>query len=170
MNARLCSLLVAGGVVLAGIQTGSLSAAPSETEAAHEAAANAAAVTLQGASLDSLDGGSAHLKLVIPGFTGTPKLQVLNNPLRVVVDLFGVNRGSQLTKKDLAALNHPLIQKYRVAQFAVSPQPVTRLVLEVVPGTHVSVSNQSSGVLLALAAGLWFVKGLRTRTPRHVLR
>ncbi len=150
MNARLCSLLVAGGVVLAGGRTGSLAAATPETEAAQRA------VTLQRASLetmDVMDPSGAKLHIEIPGFVGTPKLQVLSNPLRVVVDLPGVNRGNQLSKKDLDSLSHPLIQKYRVAQFAVSPQPVTRLVLEVVPGTQVSVSTQLNGIQLVLTHG-----------------
>lgn len=162
MNARLCSLLVAGGVVLAGIQGGSLSAAPPETESIPRT------VTLQGASLESTggaNGAGALLNLAIPGFTGTPKLQVLSNPLRVVVDLPGVNRGSQLSKKDLATLSHPLIGKYRVAQFAVSPQPVTRLVLEVVPGTQVAVSRVSDGIQILLLTGSGDVQAKLVHSP-----
>ncbi len=147
MNARLCSLLVAGGVVLAGVPNGPLLAAPPESESAQRP------VTLQRAFLLPADGPSVRLKIEIPGFMAIPRLQVLSNPNRVVVDLPGVNRGNQLSKKDLATLTHPLIEKYRVAQFAVSPMPVTRLVLEVVPGTRVTVSNQSNGIELLLLPG-----------------
>ncbi|MBL0313995.1 MAG: type IV pilus secretin PilQ [Holophagaceae bacterium] len=108
---------------------------------------------LQKAVLQPSDGSGARLQIEIPGFTATPRLQVLSNPYRVVVDLPGVNRGNQLSKKDLASLTHPLIQKYRVAQFAISPLPVTRLVLEVVPGTQVTVSNQPNGIELMLSPG-----------------
>ncbi len=147
MNARLCSLLVAGGVVLAGIPNGSPLVTPPETESPQRS------LTLQKAFLLPMGDSSARLQIGIPGFTATPRLQVLAAPNRVVVDLPGVNRGNQLSKKDLAALVHPLIQKYRVAQFAVSPVPVTRLVLEVIPGTQVTVSNHPDGIELVLVSG-----------------
>ena len=150
MNARLCSLLVAGGVVLAGVPNGSLAAAPPETEAAQRSLRS---LTLQKAVLLPADGSGARLQIEIPGYTAPPRVQVLSNPHRVVVDLPGVNRGNQLSKKDLASLTHPLIEKYRVAQFAVSPMPITRLVLEVVPGTQVTVSNQPNGIELVLLPG-----------------
>ena len=159
MNARLCSLLVAGGVVLAGVPNGSLAAAPPETEAAQRS------VTLQKAFLLPTDASGARLHIEIPGFTATPRLQVLTAPYRVVVDLPGVNRGNQLSKRDLAALTHPLILKYRVAQFAVSPTPVTRLVLEVVPGTQVTVSNQSNGIELMLLPGSGAVQARYESAP-----
>lgn len=150
MNARLCSLLVAGGVVLAGVPNGSLAAAPPETEAAQRSQRS---LTLQKAVLLPADGSGTRLRIEIPGYSSAPRVQVLSNPHRVVVDLPGVNRGNQLSKKDLASLTHPLIEKYRVAQFAVTPIAVTRLVLEVVPGTQVTVSNQPDGIELVLLAG-----------------
>lgn len=150
MNARLCSLLVAGGVVLAGVPNGSLAAAPPETEAAQRSQRS---LTLQKAVLLPADGSGTRLRIEIPGYSSAPRVQVLSNPHRVVVDLPGVNRGNQLSKKDLALLTHPLIEKYRVAQFAVSPMPITRLVLEVVPGTQVTVSNQPDGIELMLLPG-----------------
>ena len=150
MNARLCSLLVAGGVVLAGVPNGSLAAAPPETEALQRSQRS---LTLQKAFFLPADGSGARLQIEVPGFTATPRVQVLSSPYRVVVDLPGVNRGNQLSKKDLAALTHPLVQKYRVAQFAVSPIPITRFVLEVVPGTQVTVSNQPNGIELMLVPG-----------------
>lgn len=147
MNARLSSLLVAGGVIVAGVPSSPFSA---NTLAAEGAPAVAA---LQGASLASSDASAASIKLDLPGYTGTPRLQVLSNPLRVVVDLPGVDRGTQPSKKELAALQHPLIVRTRLAQFEVAPTPVTRLVLEVKEGTQVLVANSPAGVHLALSAG-----------------
>jgi type IV pilus assembly protein PilQ len=147
MNARLSSLLVAGGVIVAGVPSSPFSA---NTLAAEGAPAVAA---LQGASLASSDASAASIKLDLPGYTGTPRLQVLSNPLRIVVDLPGVDRGTQPTKKELAALQHPLIVRTRLAQFEVAPTPVTRLVLEVKEGTQVLVANSPAGVHLALSAG-----------------
>ena len=145
MNARLSSLLVAGGVVLAGIHTGSLLASPS-------AGITASKATLAAATLEPA-GAGARVLLRIPGMTGQPVVQVLSSPLRVVLDLPGVERGSAVTKKDLALLSHPLVQKARLGQFVTAPNPVTRLVLEVVPGTQVVVGFRPDGVQLMLSPG-----------------
>lgn len=144
MNARLSSLLVAGGVVLAGIHTGSLHASPA-LESPHKA-------TLLATSLEA-DGPGAKVFLRVPGMENKPGVQVLSNPHRVVVDLPGVDRGTAVTKKDLAQLAHPLIQKLRLAQFVTGPKPVTRLVLEVIPGTQVLVGSTEDGVQLVLSPG-----------------
>ncbi|WP_316415376.1 type IV pilus secretin PilQ [Mesoterricola silvestris] len=93
------------------------------------------------------------LKLSIPGFTGVPRLQVLPKPSRVVVDLPGVNRGDKVSRKDLLGLTCPQILRSRLAQFATAPQPVTRIVLEVVPGTQATVTSDGTGVSIALDAG-----------------
>ncbi|GLH66953.1 type IV pilus secretin family protein [Geothrix edaphica] len=146
MNARLSSLLVAGGVVLAGIHTGSLLASPS-TETAVAKASTLAAATLEPA------GAGARVSLRIPGMLGQPAIQVLSSPLRVVLDLPGVDRGTAVTKKDLAQLTHPLVQKARLGQFSTAPKPVTRLVLEVAPGTQVVVGTSPDGVQLMLNPG-----------------
>jgi len=145
MNARLSSLLVAGGVVLAGIHPGSLYASPSMGSTVQKAA-------LLGTSLEATDSG-ATLFLRVPGMAGQPSVQVLTNPHRVVLDLPGVDRGTAVTRKDLAQLVHPLIQKARLAQFATDPKPVTRLVVEVLPGTQVVVGTSSEGVHLRLTPG-----------------
>jgi type IV pilus assembly protein PilQ len=145
MNARLSSLLVAGGVVLAGIHTGSLLASP--TEIATTSKATLATATLEPA------GAGAKVSLRIPGMAGQPAIQVLSSPLRVVLDLPGVERGTAVTKKDLALLSHPLVQKARLGQFSVAPRPVTRLVLEVAPGTQVVVGFSPEGVQLMLSPG-----------------
>ncbi|MBI1752850.1 MAG: type IV pilus secretin PilQ [Acidobacteria bacterium] len=144
MNARLSSLLVAGGVVLAGIHTGSLHASP-----VMEGAARA---TLLSTSLE-IDGAGAKLFLRVPGLMSQPGVQVLSNPHRVVLDLPGVDRGVLVTRKDLALLVHPLIQKARLAQFATEPKPITRLVLEVASGTQVAVRTNLEGVQLLLTPG-----------------
>lgn len=145
MNARLSSLLVAGGVILAGIHTGSLHASPS-TEVAPRRA------TLLSTSLEAV-GSGAKVILRIPGLVTKPSVQVFSSPLRVVLDLPGVYRGTSVTRKDLALLAHPLIQKARVAQFTTEPKPGTRLVLEVAPGTQVLVGSSSEGVQLMLTPG-----------------
>ncbi|HJV48532.1 MAG TPA: type IV pilus secretin PilQ [Geothrix sp.] len=145
MNARLSSLLVAGGVVLAGIHTGSLLASPSIEAAAHKA-------ILLSTSLETT-GTGAKLFLRVPGMESQPGVQVLSNPHRVVLDLHGVDRGTAVTRKDLAQLVHPLIQKARLAQFVTGPKPITRLVLEVVPGTQVLVGSSAEGVQLTLSPG-----------------
>jgi type IV pilus assembly protein PilQ len=139
-------LLVAGGVVLAGIHTGSLLASPS-TETAVAKASTLAAATLEPA------GAGARVSLRIPGMLGQPAIQVLSSPLRVVLDLPGVERGTAVTKKDLAQLAHPLVQKARLGQFSTAPKPVTRLVLEVAPGTQVVVGTSPDGVQLMLNPG-----------------
>jgi len=152
MNARLSSLLVAGGVVLAGIQSGSLNGA------LPDAGSSTSISTLEAATLQL--GETQVLKLVIPGFAGVPRLQVLANPSRVVVDLPGVNRGAKVSKKDVLGLTSPQILRSRMAQFAVSPQPVTRLVLEVVPGTQADVTTDGNGVSILLRSGQGSVTAL----------
>jgi type IV pilus assembly protein PilQ len=108
--------------------------------------------TLLSTSLESV-GTGAKVFLRVPGLTAQPGVQVLANPHRVVIDLLGVDRGTTVTRKDLAQLAHPLIQKARLAQFSNEPKAVTRLVLEVVPGTQVVVGTSSEGVQLLLTPG-----------------
>lgn len=145
MNARLSSLLVAGGVVLAGIHTGSLHASPAIESVARKA-------ILVSATMEA-EGPGAKVFLRVPGFSSRPGVQVLHNPHRVVVDLPGVDRGVAVSRKDLAQLAHPLILKTRLAQFSMEPKPVTRLVMEVAPGTQVLVGSGPEGVQLHLTPG-----------------
>lgn len=145
MNARLSSLLVAGGVVLAAIPSGSLMATTSEREASIRAS------TLQGAALEP--GSGTVLSLSIPNYSGQPRIQVLGSPNRVVLDLPGVNRGSSVNRKEITAYCQGLIQKSRIAQFSTDPIPVTRIVLEVPGGTQVAVSVHNGGVKLSLEPG-----------------
>jgi len=147
MSARLSSLLVAGGVVLIGIQPGSYGIAATAAESKLQAA------VLQGATLETGTGADAVINLSIPDFTGTPRLQVLGHPGRVVLDLPGVTRGVLPTKQELAAWTSPLFQKSRLAQFVAAPQPVTRFVLEVAEGTQVAVSKTPEGVRMVLQPG-----------------
>ncbi|HEU4951639.1 MAG TPA: type IV pilus secretin PilQ [Holophagaceae bacterium] len=149
MNARLSSLLVAGAVTFTGLPAGSLRA---------EAPVAARTCAVRTATLASTDASSAVLTLTIPGYSQTPRIQVLDHPHRVVVDLPGVDRGHAVGRQDLAALQHPLIERARMAQFAVSPQPVTRMVLEVAEGTQVAVSNGDGQVQLSLSAGTGHVQ------------
>jgi type IV pilus assembly protein PilQ len=158
MNARLSSLLVAGGVVLAGIQTGSLQAAPSVEAVAQK-------VTLLSTSMEST-GAGVKIFLRVPGMVASPGVQVLSNPHRVVLDLPGVDRGAAVTRKDLAQLVHPLIQKARLAQFATDPKPVTRLVLDVKSGTQVVVGSSADGVQLLLTPGEGRVQARLDETMR----
>jgi type IV pilus assembly protein PilQ len=158
MNARLSSLLVAGGVVLAGIHPGSLHASPALETAARKA-------TLVSAALEP-DGVGARLLLRVPGLTSRPGVQVLPNPARVVVDLPGVDRGTAVTRQDLNLLMHPLIQKVRLAQFTPEPKPVTRMVLEVVPGTQVLVEVTAEGIQLLLTPGEGRVQARFEALPR----
>jgi len=145
MNARLSSLLVAGGVVLAAIPSGSLMATTAEQDVSIRAS------TLKSAALEN--GDANVLNFAIPGFVGKPRLQVMNNPNRVVMDLPGVVRGDAVTKKDIAAFCKGVIQKSRIAQFASDPLPITRVVFEVPKGTQVSVSTFDGGVKVSLEAG-----------------
>ena len=64
-----------------------------------------------------------------------------------------MDRGTAVTLKDLSQLAHPLIQKARLAQFFTEPKPVTRLVLEVAPGTQVVVGSSPDGIQLLLTPG-----------------
>ncbi|MFN7957842.1 MAG: type IV pilus secretin PilQ [Holophagaceae bacterium] len=157
MNARLSSLLVAGGVVLAGIHTGSLHASPVLETAARKA-------VLVSTSMEA-DGHGAKLFLRVPGMTAQPGVQVLTNPQRVVLDLPGVDRGTAVTRKNLADLVHPLILKARLAQFSTDPKPVTRLVLEVAPGTQVLVGSSPEGVQLRLTPGEGRVQAKLDQAP-----
>ncbi len=159
MNARLSSLLVAGGVVLAGIHPGSLHASPAAETAVRKA-------TLMSASLEA-DGDGARVLLRVAGLTARPGVQVLPNPSRVVVDLPGVDRGTAVTRQDLNLLSHPLIQKVRLAQFAPEPKSVTRMVLEVAPGTQVLVELTAEGVQLLLTPGEGRVQARFEATSRH---
>jgi type IV pilus assembly protein PilQ len=147
MSARLSSLLVAGGVVFAGVQTGFLRAEETSLLAAQGHA------VLQSATLESGTDAGTVISLGIPGFAGTPRLQVLGHPSRIVLDLPGVARGQQPTRADLAAWSSPLIRKVRVAQFKAAPALVTRLVLEVAEGTQAVVSSRQDGVRLQLQPG-----------------
>ena len=146
MNARLCSLLVAGGVVLAGLQSGSLHGA------ALDAVSPSPISILKSAAFLPAPGEGARLQLGIAGYQGVPRLQVLPRPDRIVVDLPGVDRGAALSGKVLRALSCPQVIRLRVAQHAVRPE-LTRVVLEVVPGTTAEVSSDANGVNIFLNPG-----------------
>lgn len=147
MSARLISLIVTGGVIFMGAQHGT------PVLAATSLVTGQAPVALQGASLDQQAASEATVTLDVPGYVGAPKIQVLDHPNRVVVDLVGVTRGPLPSRKDLNAWSSPLIHKVRLAQFVAAPAPVTRLVLEVANGVQVDVVPQSNGLRLNLRQG-----------------
>jgi len=145
MNARLSSLLVAGAVVLAGVQSGSLHAA------ALEAIATSPDLTLAGGVFRSAPDGDV-LRLAIPGFQGSPHVQVFAHPGRVVVDLPGVHRGTALGRKEMKGLTSRHVVRWRLAQFSSDPL-LTRVVLEVPAGTQAEVGTDADGVSIRLFAG-----------------
>jgi type IV pilus assembly protein PilQ len=145
MNARLSSLLVAGAVVLAGVQSGSLHAA------ALEAIATSPDLTLAGGVFRSAPDGDV-LRLAIPGFQGSPHVQVFAHPGRVVVDLPGVHRGAALSRKEMKGLTSRYVVRWRLAQFSSDPL-LTRVVLEVPAGTQAEVGTDADGVSIRLFAG-----------------
>ena len=145
MNARLSSLLVAGAVVLAGVQSGSLHAA------ALEAIATSPDLTLAGGVFRSAPDGDV-LRLAIPGFQGSPHVQVFAHPGRVVVDLPGVHRGAALSRKEMKGLTSRHVVRWRLAQFSSDPL-LTRVVLEVPAGTQAEVGTDADGVSIRLFAG-----------------
>lgn len=147
MKARLSSLLVAGAVVLAAVPSLPLGAAPSECEAK-------ASPSLRGAVREGVADDHLRIHLAIPGFQVQPRLEVLTRPDRVVIDLPGVLRGDAVTRKDVVALGGGLISRARIAQFASDPAPITRMVLEVLPGTQVAVQQVAGGLELDLRAGM----------------
>lgn len=140
MNARLSSLLVAGAAVLVAPASMTLIAGASE-------APTVRALTRSGSE------GQAQVHVALSGAALTPRIEVLPRPNRVVIDLPGVLMGSQVARKDLAALAGPLVLKARMAQFSPAPAPVTRLVLEVADGTQVAVRTSPEGLVLDLQAG-----------------
>jgi type IV pilus assembly protein PilQ len=154
MKTRLSSLLVAGGVVLAGIQVAS-AALPGAAGADPQkpAATESRIAALVGASLEPQGASGALVVLQIPGYSQQPKLQVLPGPWRVVVDLPGVNKVAKFGKPQARSFVHPLVQAARIAQFSVAPNAVTRVVLEVVPGTQVQVDPGADGIMLSLTPG-----------------
>jgi len=148
INTRLGSWLIVGSLILAGGQFVLLNSDDSNPKSAN----SNARPSVMAATLESTD-SSAQVRIQIPGFSGTPKLQVLPSPDRLVVDFHGVVRGKAVSANDLAVLAHPFILNARLAQFTVKPQLVTRLVLELVPGVQAVVHPDSQGVSIALTKG-----------------
>jgi type IV pilus assembly protein PilQ len=149
MNAHLNSWLAAGSIVLAFCQMTSLSGDIPLTVPANPTRPSVAAATME--STDS----TANIKIYIPGFSNRPAIQVLSSPDRLVVDFNGVDRGTAVSKNDIAKLIHPLILKARLAQFVVEPESITRLVLELAPGVKAVVSPDPHGIIdISLTKGV----------------
>jgi type IV pilus assembly protein PilQ len=131
---------------MAGVLSGSLHSA------ALDAVASSPESILKGGVFRSTPDEGDVLRLAIPGFQGTPHVQVFANPARVVVDLPGVNRGVALSRKELKGLTSPRVLRWRVGQFSTQPQ-LTRVVLEVKSGTQAEVSVDATGVSIHLTSG-----------------
>jgi len=98
------------------------------------------------AVLESTDSAS-RIRIHIPGFSGKPAIQLLTSPDRLVIDFYGVDRGTAVSRDDVAKLIHSLIPKARLAQFAAEPESITRLVLELVSGVKAVVSHDQQGIV-----------------------
>jgi type IV pilus assembly protein PilQ len=107
---------------------------------------------LKNAAFQPAPDHGAVLHLAIPGYQGVPRLQVLSGPNRVVVDLPGVDRGPGLARKEIARISNPQVIRWRAAQFSFNPD-VTRVVLEVLPGTRAEVGVAIDGVDILLRPG-----------------
>lgn len=162
MDARLKSLLVAGGVTLIGLHAGP------HAMASVTANSSLRTAVLQGATLEPGEGMDVTLTFDVPAFDGTPRLQVLSQPNRIVVDLPGVIRGTALKKQDLIGWKGGLIQKARLAQFASVPAPITRLVLEVADGTQGLVTKKGDAVQILLQAGMGTTQARLISAPAPV--
>lgn len=135
MIARLSTILIAGSILLAETPVQALPAPEPPT--------------LHGMQL-SAEGQGAKVHLAIAGFNSTALLKVMHAPERVVIDLPGVRKG-ELAKGP--AFAHPLIRKRRISQFQEAPNLVTRMVLEVAPGTTVEARPEADGLSLHLTPG-----------------
>lgn len=129
MNARLCSLLVAGGVTLVSLQGPHLHA-----NLKKELEPSSNVVSLRGISVENK---GELIVISIPGFLGSPRIQTLQNPPRAVIDLPGVIKGSKINRNAFDAINPSLVVRSRIAQFSTEPEPVTRLVFEIKEGVSV---------------------------------
>jgi len=149
MNSRLNSCLKAGIIITAACQFSPLFAYALVFKPIAQARPYVAAANLE--STDS----SSNVKIHIPGFSGKPAIQVLSSPDRLVVDFYGVNRGTTVSRADLAKLIHPLILNARLAQFASEPESITRLVLELASGVKAVISSDPQGIVdISLTKGV----------------
>jgi len=146
MKARLSSLLVAGAAVLAAMPSMPLGATSSEREIQPSP-------SLKGIVREGDGSDRVNIHVAIPGFQGQPRLEVLARPDRVVVDLPGVLRGDAVNRKDIQALVGGMVSRVRIAQFTTAPNLITRMVLEVAPGTQVAVQPTAEGLSLDLRPG-----------------
>lgn len=147
MNARLSVLLVAGSAWMLAAPSHPAMAAALEAKEDRSNPVQVQAVRLEAGAV-----GSVQVVLSLPGFRGTPAIQKLERPDRIVLDLPDVLRGKLVATKDLSGLTHPLIKRWRLAQNQTEPRPITRLVLEVEPGTLAQLGTATEGVSLLLNA------------------
>ncbi len=74
----------------------------------------------------------------------------LDNPPRVVLDLRGVVNHE---RQHLFAVNSGLVSQVRVAQFQTTPEPITRVVVDLKSPAGFEFEVTDSGAVLAVAAG-----------------
>ncbi len=160
MNARLSVLLVAGSALMLGVPFHpAIAAAPEVKEGRKQS------VQIQSVRLDTENSGDVRLVISIPGFQGVPQLQVLERPDRVVLDLPDVFRGKVVGAKELGSIAHPLIRRCRLAQNQTDPKPITRLVLEVAPGTTARLNPLEDRVMLILGGAVASSKAMVNGLP-----
>ncbi|MDR1841543.1 MAG: type IV pilus secretin PilQ [Holophagales bacterium] len=156
INSRLASWLVAGSIVVSGghfdFHNDKLPARETANNTNSANNTNNGRPSVLAANLEStLD--SAKVRVQVPGLSRKPVVQVLPSPDRLVVDFHGVNRGA-VPRSDIAKLAHPLIYKARLAQFAVAPESITRLVLELAPSVRADITYDKDGVDISLTKGV----------------
>jgi len=98
------------------------------------------------------EGSGPGLQVVL-ATNGTAEYTVfrLTNPLRLVVDLKGVNNKSQ---PGALNLGDPLVKRVRVAQFKGNPEPVTRVVLDLDEAVDYHVTKTASAVRISFGSEL----------------
>jgi type IV pilus assembly protein PilQ len=108
-------------------------------------------------------GGPARLHDVVPTATGDGVVVelladralavnafTLPEPRRLVLDLAGVVNG---VPRQLLPVNTALVSQVRVAQFAVEPQPVTRVVIDLRAEAGYRVESSATGAVVVVGGG-----------------
>jgi len=107
-------------------------------------------------------GGSANLYEVVPVRTGdgvvvelrsdrtlSVRAFTLPNPSRLVFDLDGVINH---VNRRLMPVNAPLVSQVRVAQFQVTPEPVTRVVVDLRGEADYTINQTATGATISVGA------------------